>query len=254
MLGDKNDDEQSGETEKVEIIMEEGDIVSEEELDSKNSEVHEAEDDFVDYNGACHKGQSRSFWGASRMSEEQLQESNIMQDFEPIDSDERALERKINYDDDGLSELLNAFETIDGDGEESNGFVMKHVASSNLCEASTLLNNKDSKSMATFSQLSPFSKSTYSSLKLKVEENPVKIEILNGECPGWKENMRFALRQNPDELTEALANVKSKRERVAKAVQMLEKQSTVLEVFQLTLQESLARYDASSNLDRILEE
>jgi len=56
--------------------------------------------------------------------------------------------------------------------------------------------------MATFSYLRPFSKSTYSSLKLKVEENPVETEVLNGECPGWKENMRFSLRQNPDELIE----------------------------------------------------
>jgi hypothetical protein len=66
--------------------------------------------------------------------------------------------------------------------------------------------------------------------------------------------MRFALRQNPDELREALANVKIKRDRIKKAMQMLEKQSTVLDVFQLTLQESLGRHDASSKLDFILQE
>jgi len=84
--------------------------------------------------------------------------------------------------------------------------------------------------MATFSYLSPSAKSTHTSMKLRVEEDPGKIEILNGEFPGWKENMRFTLRLNPDELREALANVRTKRERVAKALQMLERQSTVLVV------------------------
>ena len=251
MLGDSECKEEEPPSDSIKDIKEENDAASkEEQTESDGSICHEVDDDVVDYTGACTKGQSRNLWGASRMSEEQLQESKIIQDFDPTESRGGVLEEQVNSDDgDGLSELLNAFEAIND--EEDNGYLEGN--SRNLC-ASASSGNEERMSTATFSQLSPVAKSTYTSMKVKVEADPTKIEILNVQCPGWEENMRFALRQSPDELREALANVKKKRERVMKAMRMLEKQNTVLEVFQSTLEESLERHDVSSKLSTILEE
>jgi hypothetical protein len=251
MLGDSECEEVEAPSDSINDIKEENNAASKgEQTESEGSVYHDVDDDIVDYTGACTKGQSRNLWGVSRMSEEQLQESKIMQDLDPTESREGVLEEQINSDDgDGLSELLNAFEAIND--EEDNGYLEGN--SRHLCDSASS-GNEERTSTATFSQLSPVAKSTYTSMKVKVEADPTKIEILNVHCPGWEENMRFALRQSPDELREALAYVKIKRERVMKAMRMLEKQSTVLEVFQSTLEESLERHDVSSKLSTILEE
>lgn len=244
MLGDSECEEVEPPSNSIKELKEENDAALEEEqAENDGSICHEVDDDVVDYTGACTKGQSRNLWGASRMSEEQLQESKIIQ----VGG---VLEEQINVDDgDGLSELLNAFEAIND--EEDNGCLERN--SRHLCETASS-GNEERMMTTTFSQLSPVAKSTFTSMKMKFEADPTKIEILNGQCPGWEENMRFALRQSPDELREALANVKNKRERVMKAMRMLEKQNTVLEVFQSTLEESLERHDVSSKLSTILEE
>ena len=217
--------------------------------------------DFANYGDASFRGQTRSLWKASRMTEDQLQESNLKQNFDDMEEhpktsdDEISSENHDDYDDDGLSELLHVFNSID-DNEQSTamddvlGPYAKDLCSQvhkpdpdenedgNDCEHKHNLNDP-----TTMSQLSPAAKSAFTKMTIKVQNDPEKVAILDSECPNWKENLRYALRQSPSEVEVALANVREKQRRIAKAMEMLKKQSAVLEVFDMALNDSLDRFD-----------
>merc|ERR1711971_51347 len=145
----------------------------------------------------------------------------------------------------GLLELMQVFDDVDETFVETDDISGHHGGT-----------HRYNDSITTMSQLSPNAKQSYSSIKAKVETDAVKIETLQRECPDWEENMRFALNQSPEEVSVALANVRIKRERGRKAMEILQKQDSVMEVFELALQTSLDRRfkDQGSSFNHLEEE
>lgn len=187
------------------------------------------ESDIVDHSISALKGKIRGLWDVSRMDEKQFNESGLKETFHvPVSSPSR--NQSDAAEDCGLLELMQVFEDVDETFAETDDISTHH-------EGTHGYNN----SITTMSQLSPNAKHTYSSIKAKVETDAVKIETLQRECPDWEENMRFALNQSPEEVSVALANVRMKRERNRKAMEILQKQDSVMEVFELALQTSLDR-------------
>jgi len=260
MLGDSEGEEteQKDEDQKLDTIKEQDSInengEQEEECDDEqDGNTEERKDEFTDLTDACARGKVRNLWTASTMTEDQLHQSKCLDDFDAAegttacDTSMSCQNDDEDYDD-GLSELLNVFEAIDDD---KPSFLMNGILRN---ESSDDQPPKEKVDPTTLSQLSPLAKSTFTSMTLKVESDPKKVELLDAECPNWKENVRFALQQNPNDLREALSNVKSKRGRLVKAMEMLEKQNAVLEVYEMAMSESLGRYDCSTALDDVKEE
>ncbi len=235
---------------------------------------HKTTVEFANYGDASFRGKTRSLWKASRMTEDQLEESNLKQNFDDMEEqpktsdDEISSENHDDYDDDGLSELLHVFNSMD-DNEQSNAMddvlgpyeyakdlcsqVHVHKADQDENEDRNECENKHNwNDPTTMSQLSPAAKSAFTEMTTKVQNDREKVAMLDSECPNWKENLRYALRQSPSEVEVALANVREKQKRIAKAMEMLEKQSAVLEVFDMALNDSLDRYGKHevSNLEQ----
>lgn len=247
----------------LETIQEEDEQVGESDKDDQVGDTtEETKEDFVNYGDACFRGKTRSLWKASRMTEDQLQESNLKQDFDQTEVNESANMNSYktssgchveqDFYDDGLSELLHVFDHIDDDESAAMddidilGAYGKDLYDHQANQPDGY--GKDLNDPTTMSQLSPVAKSAFASMAIKVESDPQKMEMLDAECPNWKENLRFSLRQSPHDLQGALANVQEKQKRIAKAMEMLKKQATVLEVFEMALTDSLERCDDCNNL------
>ena len=76
--------------------------------------------------------------------------------------------------------------------------------------------------------------------------NKDKLSSLEAVCPNWKESVAYAMRQrDPDKLNDAVENVRKSKARLAKMkenfLKAMREQETVLDVFELALQESRKR-------------
>lgn len=81
-----------------------------------------------------------------------------------------------------------------------------------------------------------------------IKSDKSKLSALNAVCPNWKENIAYALHQrNNNELKEALVNVQQSKDRLLKMKESFliawQKQQTVLDVFELSLNQSLNRLE-----------
>lgn len=200
------------------------------------------ESDIVDHSVSALKGKIRGLWDVSRMDEKQFNQSGLKETFH-VQVASPSRNQSDAAEDCGLLELMQVFEDVDETFVETDD-ISRHEGT-----------NGYNDSITTMSQLSPNAKQTYSSIKAKVETDAVKIETVQRECPDWEENMRFALNQSPEEVSVALANVRMKRERNRKAMEILQKQDSVMEVFELALQTSLdRRYEGQGSSSNHLEE
>lgn len=201
---------------------------------------------------------SRSLWKASTMTEQQFQESNVKHDFSQTLQEEKDLNmignqiEEEDYYDNGLSELLDAFDNVDdnSDGDENNSAATSIDDMLGSIERNETCLDEDDKVVKneaidpiTFSQLSPVAKVAFDSMACKIESDPEKVKLLNAECPNWKENLRFTLRQDPDDIKEALASIQAKQNHITKALEMLKNKNVVLNVFKMAMEESLERFD-----------
>ena len=201
------------------------------------------ESDIVDHSVSALKGKLRGLWDVSRMDEKKFNESGLKEPFQ-VQVASPSRNQSDAAEDCGLLELMQVFEDVDETFAETDDISGHHEGTQGYNE-----------SITTMSQLSPNAKQTYSSIKAKVETDVEKIETLQRECPDWEENMRFALNQSPEEVSVALANVRMKRERGRKAMELLQKQDSVMEVFELALQTSLdRRYEDQGSSSNHLEE
>ena len=298
MKGDSDTEDEAvkSEFDKVDAIIEEGE---EDEIDAEgghhsgeqidnnsnlypnNAQAAEDVDVEINYDEAYQRGKTRSLWKASRMSQDQFQSSNLKQEFDPTSQTNKLLEMEgqqlddqndDDFDDvanDGLSELLNVFDSIDDENRTNdedvtneaammdvyicsptiNGILSPNASKGSSWHMSTPITRKGDPSFnhnpANFSQLTPASKSTFARISSKISStlSPSKMVQLNQECPNWEENIRYSLLQSSTDLSIALENVRAKRERVKRAKEMLERQETVLGVFDMALVHSLGGND-----------
>ena len=276
MLGDSDNDTGDNERSdsKLETMAEDGgEEGGDHELGEDQGENTKADDDdeYSNDGNLNHEdiaysrniSRSRSLWKASTMTEQQFQESNVKHDFSQTlqeEKDSNMIGNQINsrhheeedYYDNGLSELLDAFDNVDdnSDGDENNSAATSIDDMLGSIERNETCLDEDDKVVKneaidpiTFSQLSPVAKVAFDSMACKIESDSEKVKLLNAECPNWKENLRFTLRQNPDDIKEALASIQAKQNRITKALEMLKNQKVVLNVFEMAMEESLERFD-----------
>ncbi|KAI2506789.1 hypothetical protein MHU86_7684 [Fragilaria crotonensis] len=96
------------------------------------------------------------------------------------------------------------------------------------------------------SQLSQSAQEIAATLECKVTADLKRLSRIEKACPNWKENVRFALHQRTeDDISIALDNIRASRARLDKMkeefVSALQRQQTVLQLFEMTLSASLKR-------------
>mmetsp|Transcript_9665 Transcript_9665/g.18141 ORF Transcript_9665/g.18141 Transcript_9665/m.18141 type:complete len:722 (-) Transcript_9665:517-2682(-) len=206
-----------------------------------------------DYTEARSRGKVGWLWNASREKRQNIENFNTFDESafmyeKNIELDSKSEDysiRALDYGEDGLSELLDVFDVCDSDHE------MMLEMNRKLCLPSEGSVLHESMNQVTYSQLSPISKTTYKTLKSRVDASPDKVAILNSVCSDWEENIRFALGQNPTDVRDALTSVRKKREFLSKAMDMLQKQSVVLDIYEMALNESLQRHGNQDDCDGI---
>lgn len=205
-----------------------------------------------DYAEARSRGKVGRLWNASRDKIQKMKgfntfdESILMleKDLDTNFKSEHYSRQVHDYGKDALSELIDAFDVCGTDHD------MVHELS-NILRVPAEDAEYEKMNQATYSQLSPVSKSYYNTLKSRVDASPEKVAILKCMCPDWEENIRFALRQKPSDVREALVSVRKKQEFLSKAIDMLQKQSVVLDVYEMALNESFHRHDNQDNRDEM---
>lgn len=80
----------------------------------------------------------------------------------------------------------------------------------------------------------------------KITSDPIKMQLVDAMCPNWRENIRYALAQRgEDEVREALERVqhtlKNLETMKEKIPAIWKRQEVVLQLFEMTLSESLTR-------------
>jgi hypothetical protein len=207
---------------------------------------------YKDYVEARSRGKEGGLWNASREKLMNMKNFNTFdesictyeKDLELDSKDEDYSMRALDYGQDGLSELLDVFDVCDSDHD-----IMHHMTKTLYSPSENFQHEKVDQ--ATYSQLSPISKSKYNTLKSRVDASPEKVAILKSVCPDWEENIRFALGQTPTDVREALISVRKRRDFLSRAIDMLQKQSVVLDVYEMALNESLHRHESQDDRNEI---
>ena len=101
------------------------------------------------------------------------------------------------------------------------------------------------------SQLSQSAQELAVSLESKVTADPARHSKIEGACPNWKENIRFALRQRGgDDINGALENIRESKAKLDKMKEEFlsawKRQQTVLQLYEMSLAASLERSNGGS--------
>ena len=224
-------------------------LLSDEENSSTlQSEPENENETFVEYEMASSRGKARGLWGLSSVTKQQFNEcvvsssSSFMDnnhDYEDIDilmSQNDGMEFLVNMMNDTFDDV-----GVDMDMEMDVDVEKKEKQINSTC---TTINEID---RVSFSQLSPKNKEAYKSIKKRILQDVEKTKIIQSECPNWDENILFALHQQcPTDTQHALDNVKKKRCRIQKLIDVwivLQHKDSVLELFELVLLQSLSNFD-----------
>uniref|UniRef100_A0A7S4MDG7 Uncharacterized protein n=1 Tax=Odontella aurita TaxID=265563 RepID=A0A7S4MDG7_9STRA len=101
--------------------------------------------------------------------------------------------------------------------------------------------------------LSQKGETAFTRITENVMNSPAKLASIVRLCPQWKDNVQYSLIQDDaGVIREALGNVKSSRLKLAEArkriLESLQEQDSVLELYELSLQESLLRFDVDGGV------
>jgi len=207
------------------------------------------EDDPLDRERAFDRGKDGVLWEASRNYHE-FNETCIKNRRQIITSCEDSAESNKNvidslmteHEDNGIEELLQIYEnstqTFDPETDE-------------IFQSKTSIENEIPQEAGkhppvTLSQLTTQGREISTSMERNITNDVMKVEILDVESPNWRENIRFAFdKKNPLELKSALSRVQSRKEKVyqkrQKVLEFLEREDTVLELYESVLSASLTR-------------
>ena len=101
-------------------------------------------------------------------------------------------------------------------------------------------------SQVSSSQLSQSAQNIAATLEVKVTADPVRLSKIEGACPNWRENIRFALRQREDDdIKSALENIRESKAKLSKVREAFlsawKRQRAVLQLYEMSLSASLRR-------------
>lgn len=110
---------------------------------------------------------------------------------------------------------------------------------------------KEKRSPVDFSALTQRGRGLAETIQDQIISNSDKLSILESTCPQWRENVAFAMKQKDDgDVEVALENVRKSKQRLEKMKESFlgawQQQQTVLDVYELSLNESLKRLSSSS--------
>lgn len=140
----------------------------------------------------------------------------------------------------GFDELIGLFES------EAPGISM-------LSQRSAHHDEKDCElTQINVSQLSQPAQNLAESIAAKVMADPVKLARIEGVCPNWRENIRFALLQRgEDDIQAALTKVQESKAKLDKMKEEFlaawGRQQTVMHLFELSLSTSLQRVNGPAD-------
>eukprot|EP00978_Attheya_sp_CCMP212_P025859 scaffold84041_cov56-Attheya_sp.AAC.2 len=131
----------------------------------------------------------------------------------------------------GLDELLHLFE-------------INHEESVAPCKMDDIEQTKTSVP----NQLTQRGQTAVDTLEAMIMNDTVKYHAIESVCPKWRENIRYAQHiRNKESLRDAISNVRESRARLNDAKQQImdawQKQEHVLELFEMSLKESLNRFN-----------
>jgi len=227
--------------EKNNLKSDESDVSTSDDIKGDNLEALE------DYEIASSRGQVRSLWGLSGAPIEREYEEKTSLD-EYISSqnqlelstsfylNESLFQRLLMDDNCGMDVLMNILD--DGVNDEQQ---LKSGEQAIECENDG--NSLEETDHTTLSQLSQKGKDIYRSIESRIQSDTAKANIIEEVCPNWKENIRYAFHQRPQDIRAALDNVQQKRCKLQKMkIQLLDqiqKQDLVMELFETTLETRL---------------
>jgi hypothetical protein len=144
----------------------------------------------------------------------------------------------IANDDGGMTQLLDLFQTEMADGDVVSAESMtEELASSQTSLVETLV-------------LTQRGLSLVEAIDDKITSDPVRLQAVEALCPNWRDSIRYALAQREeDEVRDALDRVQRSIENLngmkEKIPALLKRQELVLQLFEMSLTESLTRLEAS---------
>jgi hypothetical protein len=207
------------------------------------------EDDPLDRKKALDRGKDGVLWEASRNYNE-FNETCIKNRRQIITNCKDYAESNANdidsflteNEDNGIEELLQIYE---------NSAQTLNPETDEIFQSKTSIENEIPQEAGehppvTLSQLTTQGREISTSMERNITSDVMKVEILDFECPNWRENIRFAFdKKNPLELKSALSRVQSRKEKVhqkrQKVLEFLEREDTVLELYESVLSASLTR-------------
>ena len=141
-----------------------------------------------------------------------------------------------NTDEEGVEELLNLFEQEDTESRRQCRMRMISVPSP----------------VVDLSMLSQTSRQLAKSIESIIINDSEKHASLDQICPHWKENIRYALKQNDEgKIGSALEHVRQSRARIElmkeKMLGAWKRQQVVLDLYDISLTESLKRLEEKEN-------
>jgi hypothetical protein len=144
----------------------------------------------------------------------------------------------IASDDGGMTQLLDLFEAeiMDGDAVSAET-PTKELASSQTSLVETPM-------------LTQRGQSLVEAIEDRITSDPIQLQAVEAVCPNWRGSIRYALAQRgEDEVREALERVQHSIENLKRMKEkipaLLKRQELVLQLFEMSLTESLTRLETS---------